>query len=52
MALPLNGMPFLPAPTNLKIHHVSSYLNGAVGPFASSASGQKLTVRDVEAISA
>jgi hypothetical protein len=52
MTLPLIGMHVLPAPTNLEIHHMSSYLNGDVGPVAPSASGQKLPVRDVEAISA
>jgi hypothetical protein len=50
--LPLNGMPLVPAPTNLEIHHMSSYLNGAVGPVAPSASVQKLPARDVEVLSA
>jgi hypothetical protein len=52
MALPLNGMPLLPDPTNLEINHVSSYRNGAVGPVAPSASVQKLPARDVTVLSA
>jgi hypothetical protein len=45
-------MPLISAPTNLEIHHMSSYLNGAVGPVAPSASVQKLPARDVEVLSA
>jgi hypothetical protein len=55
VTLPLNGMPLVPAPTNLEIYQMSSYLNGdlgAVGPFAPSVSVQKLPGRDVEVLSA
>jgi hypothetical protein len=50
MTLPLNGMPFLPAPMNSEMNHMSLYLNGDIGVIAASASGQKLPARDVEAI--
>jgi hypothetical protein len=52
VTLPLNGMPLVPDPTNLEIYHMSSYLIGAVGPVAASASVQKLPVRDVGVLSA
>jgi hypothetical protein len=53
VTLPLNGMPFVSAPKNLKNYYMSSYLkNGAVGPVAPSASVQKLPARDVEVLSA
>jgi hypothetical protein len=52
LTLPLNGMPLVPAPMNLEIYRMSSYLNGAVGPVAPSASVQKLPARDVEILSA
>jgi hypothetical protein len=45
-------MHVVPAPTNLEIHHMSSYLNGAVAPVAPSESVQKLPARDVEVLSA
>jgi hypothetical protein len=52
VTLPLNGMPLVPAPKNLEIYHMSSYLNGDVGPVAPSASVQKLPARNVEVLSA
>jgi hypothetical protein len=48
VALPLNGVPLVPAPKNLEIYHMSSYLNGDLGPVAPSAAVQKLPARDVE----
>jgi hypothetical protein len=52
VTLPLNGVHLVPAPTNLKICHMSLYLNGVVGPVAPSTSVQKLNARDVEVLSA
>jgi hypothetical protein len=52
VTLPLNGMPLVPAPQNLEIYHMSSYLNGAVGSVAPCSSVQKLPARDVEVLSA
>jgi hypothetical protein len=50
VTLPLNGKHLVPVPKNLKIYHMSSYLNGAVGPVAPIASVQKLPARDVEVL--
>jgi hypothetical protein len=52
VTLPLNGMPLVPAPQNLEIYHMSSYLNGAVGSVAPCSLVQKLPARDVEVLSA
>jgi hypothetical protein len=52
VTLPLNGMPLVPAPQNLEIYHMSSYLNGAVGSVAPCSSVQKLPARDLEVLSA
>jgi hypothetical protein len=38
--------------SKMEVYHMSSYLNGAVGPVAPSASVQKLPARDVEVLSA
>jgi hypothetical protein len=52
VTLPLNGVPLVPAPQNLEIYHMSSYLNGAVGSVAPCSLVHKLPARDVEVLSA
>jgi hypothetical protein len=50
--LPLNGVPLVPAPQNLEIYDMASYLNGDVGSVAPCSLVQELPARDVEVLSA
>jgi hypothetical protein len=52
VTLPLNGVPLVPAPQNLEIYHMSSYLNGDVDSVAPCSLVQKLPARNVEGLSA